>query len=104
MKIKSTVFILAASALTLGACSSMGPPQEREETSGLIYSGKQHDITLFRRFFKKKAAAQEKEELELVDNPEYQEFLEWKRWQEFKAYQEWKRNNPGATGSLESDS
>jgi hypothetical protein len=26
----------------------------------------------------------------LVSDPEYAEYLEWKRWQEFKAYQEWK--------------
>ena len=25
-----------------------------------------------------------------VYDPDYAEFLEWKRWQEFKAYQEWK--------------
>ena len=25
-----------------------------------------------------------------IDDPEYAEYLEWKRWQEFKAYQEWK--------------
>ena len=27
-----------------------------------------------------------------VYDPDYAEFLEWKRWQEFKAYQEWKVN------------
>ena len=27
----------------------------------------------------------------LIDDPEYVEYLEWKRWQDFKAYQEWKR-------------
>ena len=25
-----------------------------------------------------------------VYDPDYAEYLEWKRWQEFKAYQEWK--------------
>jgi len=27
----------------------------------------------------------------VVDDPAYQEYLEWKQWQEFKRYQEWKR-------------
>jgi len=31
----------------------------------------------------------DKSQLE-IDDPEYAEYLEWKRWQEFKAYQEWK--------------
>ena len=26
-----------------------------------------------------------------VDDPGYQEYLEWKEWQEFKRYEEWKR-------------
>ncbi len=26
-----------------------------------------------------------------VDDPEYQEYLDWKEWQDFKQYQEWKR-------------
>ena len=31
------------------------------------------------------------ESRQAIDDPEYAEYLEWKRWQEFKAYQEWKR-------------
>ena len=31
-----------------------------------------------------------------IDDPEYVEYLEWKRWQEFKAYQEWKAQQAGA--------
>ena len=31
-----------------------------------------------------------------IDDPEYAEYLEWKRWQEFKAYQEWKAQQAGA--------
>ena len=27
----------------------------------------------------------------VVDDAEYAEYLEWKRWQEFKAYLEWRR-------------
>jgi hypothetical protein len=37
-------------------------------------------------------ARKEKESVQTpaTDDPEYAEYLEWKRWQEFKAYQEWK--------------
>tara|TARA_Y100001934_G_C12310005_1_gene754453 strand:+ start:569 stop:955 length:387 start_codon:yes stop_codon:yes gene_type:complete len=31
-----------------------------------------------------------------IDDPEYAEYLQWKRWQEFKAYQEWKVQQAGA--------
>jgi hypothetical protein len=31
-----------------------------------------------------------------IDDPEYAEYLQWKRWQEFKAYQEWKAQQAGA--------
>ena len=34
-----------------------------------------------------------------IDDPEYAEYLEWKRWQEFKAYQEWKREQETQAGS-----
>ncbi|MDP6393466.1 MAG: hypothetical protein QGI35_10750, partial [Arenicellales bacterium] len=34
-----------------------------------------------------------------IDDPEYAEYLEWKRWQEFKAYQEWKRQQESQAGS-----
>jgi hypothetical protein len=34
-----------------------------------------------------------------IDDPEYAEYLEWKRWQEFKAYQEWKAQQVSANGA-----
>ena len=34
----------------------------------------------------------EQSDASLVDDPEYVEYLEWKRWQDFRAYQEWKRS------------
>jgi|TARA_Y100000310_G_scaffold249301_1_gene255345 hypothetical protein len=34
-----------------------------------------------------------------IDDPEYAEYLEWKRWQEFKAYQEWKAQQAGANSA-----
>ena len=32
-----------------------------------------------------------------IDDPEYAEYLEWKRWQEFKAFQEWKAQQDSAS-------
>ena len=32
-----------------------------------------------------------------IDDPEYAEYLQWKRWQEFKAYQEWKAQQASAS-------
>ena len=40
-----------------------------------------------------------REPRQVTDDPEYAEYLEWKRWQEFKAYQEWKRQQESQTGS-----
>ena len=36
-----------------------------------------------------------------VDDPDYQEYLDWKRWQEFKKYQEWKANQPGGSSAAQ---
>ena len=35
----------------------------------------------------------------MIDDPDYAEYLEWKRWQEFKAYQRWKAENESQVGS-----
>ncbi len=34
-----------------------------------------------------------------IDDPEYAEYLQWKRWQEFKAYQEWKAQQAGTNSA-----
>ena len=34
-----------------------------------------------------------------IDDPDYAEYLEWKRWQEFKAYQRWKAEKESQAGS-----
>ena len=34
--------------------------------------------------------------LPVTNDPEYAEYLEWKRWREFKAYQEWKAQQGAA--------
>ena len=45
------------------------------------------------------AGSPNREPRQVTDDPEYAEYLEWKRWQEFKAYQEWKRQQESQTGS-----
>ena len=35
----------------------------------------------------------------MIDDPDYAEYLEWKRWQEFKAYQQWKAGKESQAGS-----
>ena len=35
----------------------------------------------------------------MIDDPDYAEYLEWKRWQEFKAYQRWKAGKESQAGS-----
>ena len=41
----------------------------------------------------------------LIDDTEYAEYLEWKRWQDFQAYQEWKRrrDEQGTSGDAVSN-
>ena len=34
-----------------------------------------------------------------INDPDYTEYLEWKRWQEFKAYQRWKVEKESQAGS-----
>ena len=35
----------------------------------------------------------------MSNDPDYAEYLEWKRWQEFKAYQRWKVEKESQAGS-----
>ena len=35
----------------------------------------------------------------MINDPDYAEYLEWKRWQEFKAYQRWKVEKESQAGS-----
>ena len=35
----------------------------------------------------------------MINDPDYAECLEWKRWQEFKAYQRWKAEKETQAGS-----
>ena len=35
----------------------------------------------------------------MINDPDYAEYLEWKRWQEFKAYQQWEAEKESQAGS-----
>ena len=63
----------------LGGCTGLTPPSE---TAG-------GGINLEYLFGVRRPA--EQADASLIDDPEYAEYLEWKRWQDFQAYQEWKR-------------
>ena len=92
------IALVAAFLIVLGGCSSTGSTTKSASTapiSGKKHTGQQHEITLFRRFFKK-SEAEGVNNPQLSTDPEYQEYLEWKRWQEFKAYQDWKRETQGS--------
>ena len=95
------VAIVATVFLVLGGCSSTGSTTKSTTTaptSAKKHTGQQHEITLLRRFRNNSKNTQNTNP-QLATDPEYQEYLEWKRWQEFKAYQEWKRTNQGQTDS-----
>ena len=70
--------VLAAIAV-LGGCTGLAPPSET--TGG--------GINLEYLFGVRRPA--EQTDVSLINDPEYVEYLEWKRWQDFQAYQEWKR-------------
>ena len=71
--------VLAAIAV-FGGCAGLPPPPD--DTGG--------GINLDYLFGIRRPA--EQSDASLVDDPEYMEYLEWKRWRDFQVYQEWKRN------------
>ena len=77
----------------LGGCTGLTPPSETAEGG----------INLDYLFGVRRPA--EPANASLIDDPEYAEFLEWKRWQDFQAYQEWKRrrDEQGASGDAVSN-
>ena len=70
---------ILATIAALGGCAGLTSPSE---TAG-------GGINLDYLFGDRRPT--ERADTSLIDNPEYAEYLEWKRWQDFKAYQEWKR-------------
>ena len=82
-----------AAIATLGGCAGLAPPSE---TAG-------GGINLEYLFGVRRPA--ELSDASLIDDPEYAEYLEWKRWQDFQAYQEWKRrqDEQGTSGDAVSN-
>ena len=72
-------WLVLATIAALGGCASLAPPAE---TAG-------GGINLEYLFGVRRPA--EPADASLIDDPEYVEYLNWKRWQDFQAYQEWKR-------------
>ena len=68
-----------ATIAALGGCASLAPPADNAGGG----------INLEYLFGVRRPA--EQADASLIDDPEYAEYLEWKRWQDFQAYQEWKR-------------
>ena len=89
------IVILIAAVSFLSACASNGAPVDDPAVgkSGRKHYGEGHEIKLFSR----PKPPIESSAVPSVGDPQYQEYLEWKRWQEFKAYQEWKAQNPDAS-------
>ncbi|GJL83200.1 MAG: hypothetical protein DHS20C01_28340 [marine bacterium B5-7] len=94
-------FLLAflASTVVLTGCASDGAPvaDPSAGVSGRKHYGEANEISFLKKLRGDTASASS--DIPAVGDPEYQEYLEWKRWQEFKAYQEWKKNNPGAAAA-----
>jgi hypothetical protein len=84
--------VLAAIAV-FGGCAGLTPPSDNE--GGGIN---------FDYLFGVRRPA-EQSDASLIDDPEYVEYLEWKRWQDFRVYQEWKRSRDeqGKSGDAVSD-
>ena len=92
-RISALRWSVLATIAVLGGCVGLGPPAE---TGG-------GGINLEYLFGVRRPA--EPADASLIDDPEYAEYLEWKRWQDFQAYQEWKRrrDEQGASGDAVSN-
>ena len=85
----SVLVVVAA----LGGCTGLAPPADTAEGG----------INLEYLFGIRRPA--EQADASLIDDPEYAEYIEWKRWQDFQAYQEWKRrrDEQGTSGDSTSN-
>ena len=72
-------WLVLATIAVLGGCAGLAPAPE--STGG--------GINLEYLFGVRRPA--EQADVSLIDDPEYAEYLEWKRWLDFQAYQKWKR-------------
>ena len=93
--------IIATLAFMFAGCASVLPGKDKAQTQvtkskvppGYIKAprGEPHyRLRSIRLFGLGGASDSAKSSGPQVYDPDYAEFLEWKRWQEFKAYQEWK--------------
>jgi len=95
--------IIAALAFMLAGCASILPGKDKAQSQitkskvppGYIKgprSDPPYRLRSIRLFGVGGSSDSAKPSGPQVYDPDYAEFLEWKRWQEFKAYQEWKAN------------
>jgi len=80
-------WLVLATIAVLGGCADLAPPTN-DARGG---------INLDYLFGDRRPA--DPSDASLIDDPEYSEYLEWKRWQDFQAYQEWKRRRDEQTTS-----
>ena len=73
-------WLVLATIAVFGGCAGLTPPSDN------LGGG----INLDYLFGIRRPA--EQSDASLIDDPEYVEYLEWKRWQDFRVYQEWKRS------------
>ena len=73
-------WLVLATIAVFGGCAGLTPPSDNLEGG----------INLDYLFGIRRPA--EQSDASLIDDPEYVEYLEWKRWQDFRVYQEWKRS------------
>ena len=73
-------WLVLATIAVFGGCAGLTPPSDNLEGG----------INLDYLFGIRRPA--EQADASLIDDPEYVEYLEWKRWQDFRVYQEWKRS------------
>lgn len=85
-------WLILVAIAALEGCASLAPPPEA------VGNG----INLEYLFGVRRPA--ELADTSLVDNAEYMQYLEWKRWQDFKAYQEWKRRRDEQGTTVDSTS
>ena len=92
--------IIVALAFVLTGCASVLPGKDKAHSQAIKNKvppgyvkaprGDHYRLRSLRLFGLGGSSDSSKPSGPQVHDPDYAEFLEWKRWQEFKAYQEWK--------------
>ena len=100
-KMTKCFHIIVALAFVLTGCASILPGKDKAQTQvtknkvppGYIKAPRgepPYRLRSIRLFGSGDSGDSTKPSGPQVYDPDYAEYLEWKRWQEFKAYQEWK--------------